>query len=515
MIRIKDLKVGLNEDYLDVLVKKINIKKEDIISYEIIRKSVDARKKDNIFYVYTIDINTNKKIKENKNVFKVKKEEYIYNITGKNLMKNRPVIVGSGPAGLFLGYMLSFAGFKPIIIERGEKVEDRVKTVNEFFKTNKLNTNSNVQFGEGGAGTFSDGKLNTLVKDKNLFQKKVFYIFVENGAPAEIKYVNNPHIGTDKLRDVVKNMREKMISLGAEFRFNSKLTDIIINDNKVEKIIINEKEEIITDNLFLAIGHSARDTFYMLNEKSIKMINKPFAIGIRVMHKQDFINYSQNNNLLKESASYKLTCNIGKRGIYSFCMCPGGYVVNSSSEEGKLTINGMSDYNRDSGVANSAVVVTINEDDYGNNLFDGIKYQRSLEEKTYKLCNGVIPVQEYNDFKNNKVSIKLPFKPMIKGKYELCNLNDLFDKEIKDNLITALEYFNTKIKGFTDEMIIAATEARTSSPVRIIRDENFMSSVKGIYPLGEGAGYAGGITTSAMDGIRVFDSIIKNYKGLI
>ena len=515
MIRIKDLKVGLNEDYLDVLVKKINIKKEDIISYEIIRKSVDARKKDNIFYVYTIDINTNKKIKENKNVFKVKKEEYIYNITGKNLMKNRPVIVGSGPAGLFLGYMLSFAGFKPIIIERGEKVEDRVKTVNEFFKTNKLNTNSNVQFGEGGAGTFSDGKLNTLVKDKNLFQKKVFDIFVENGAPAEIKYVNNPHIGTDKLRDVVKNMREKMISLGAEFRFNSKLTDIIINDNKVEKIIINEKEEIITDNLFLAIGHSARDTFYMLNEKSIKMINKPFAIGIRVMHKQDFINYSQNNNLLKESASYKLTCNIGKRGIYSFCMCPGGYVVNSSSEEGKLTINGMSDYNRDSGVANSAVVVTINEDDYGNNLFDGIKYQRSLEEKTYKLCNGVIPVQEYNDFKNNKVSIKLPFKPMIKGKYELCNLNDLFDKEIKDNLITALEYFNTKIKGFTDEMIIAATEARTSSPVRIIRDENFMSSVKGIYPLGEGAGYAGGITTSAMDGIRVFDSIIKNYKGLI
>ena len=454
MIRIKDLKVGLNEDYLDVLVKKINIKKEDIISYEIIRKSVDARKKDNIFYVYTIDINTNKKIKENKNVFKVKKEEYIYNITGKNLMKNRPVIVGSGPAGLFLGYMLSLSGFKPIIIERGEKVEDRVKTVNEFFKTNKLNTNSNVQFGEGGAGTFSDGKLNTLVKDKNLFQKKVFDIFVENGAPAEIKYVNNPHIGTDKLRDVVKNMREKMIRLGAEFRFNSKLTDIIINDNKVEKIIINEKEEIITDNLFLAIGHSARDTFYMLNEKSIKMINKPFAIGIRVMHKQDFINYSQNNNLLKESASYKLTCNIGKRGIYSFCMCPGGYVVNSSSEEGKLTINGMSDYNRDSGVANSAVVVTINEDDYGNNLFDGIKYQRSLEEKTYKLCNGVIPVQEYNDFKNNKVSIKLPFKPMIKGKYELCNLNDLFDKEIKDNLITALEYFNTKIKGFTDEMII-------------------------------------------------------------
>ena len=515
MIRIKDLKVGLNEDYLDVLVKKINIKKEDIISYEIIRKSVDARKKDNIFYVYTIDINTNKKIKENKNVFKVKKEEYIYNITGKNLMKNRPVIVGSGPAGLFLGYMLSLSGFKPIIIERGEKVEDRVKTVNEFFKTNKLNTNSNVQFGEGGAGTFSDGKLNTLVKDKNLFQKKVFDIFVENGAPAEIKYVNNPHIGTDKLRDVVKNMREKMIRLGAEFRFNSKLTDIIINDNKVEKIIINEKEEIITDNLFLAIGHSARDTFYMLNEKSIKMINKPFAIGIRVMHKQDFINYSQNNNLLKESASYKLTCNIGKRGIYSFCMCPGGYVVNSSSEEGKLTINGMSDYNRDSGVANSAVVVTINEDDYGNNLFDGIKYQRSLEEKTYKLCNGVIPVQEYNDFKNNKVSIKLPFKPMIKGKYELCNLNDLFDKEIKDNLITALEYFNTKIKGFTDEMIIAATEARTSSPDRIIRNENFMSSVKGIYPLGEGAGYAGGITTSAMDGIRVFDSIIKNYKGLI
>ena len=516
MIRVNNIKVYLNEDLTEKTIKKLNIKKEDIISLEIVKESLDARKKDSIHYVYSIDLNlkNEEKVKNYKDVTIPKLEKYTYEITGNKLMNHRPIVVGSGPAGLILSYMLSECGMKPIIIERGQKVEERQKTVEKFWNDNVLNENSNVQFGEGGAGTFSDGKLNTLVKDKNNFMQKVFDIFIENGAPKEIKYSNMPHIGTDILSKVVKNIREKIISNGGEYRFNTCLTDLIIKDNKLVAIKVNNNEEILCDNLFLAIGHSARDTFLMLN-KYLEMESKPFSIGIRVMHDQDMINHSQYGDNQLPPASYKLTYKGKEKGVYSFCMCPGGYVVNSSSEKNKLAINGMSYYKRDSKIANSAIVATVDKNDYGDNLFDGMNFQRNLEEKAYNLENGNIPIQNYIDFKNNKKSENLSLKPKIKGNYSLSNINEILPKNTSKEIINAMEYFGTKIKGFNnDNTIIAAIESRTSSPIRILRDENFKSNISNIYPLGEGAGYAGGITTAAMDGLRVFNSVIKEFKGV-
>ena len=410
--------------------------------------------------------------------------------------------------------MLSINGYNPIIIERGEKIEERVKTVDIFFKEGILNKNSNVQFGEGGAGTFSDGKLNTLVKDIRM--KKVFEIFKEFGAPNEILYENKPHIGTDILRKVIINMRNKMIEYGCEFRYNSTLTNLIIENNKINGIIINDNEEIKCDNLILALGHSARDTFKMLYKNGINMTSKPFSIGIRIQHNQEKINQAMYGKYSKylPPASYKLTYKAkDNRGVYSFCMCPGGYVVNSSSEYGNIVINGMSNYKRDTNNSNSALIVTVDEKDYGTNLFDGMNFQEMLEKKAYEIGKGKIPTQNYIDFKNNKQSIKLLLEPVFKGDYTLSNINDIFPKYICDDLIEAIEYFNTKIKGYNnDDSIISAVESRTSSPVRILRDENYMTNIKGIYPIGEGAGYSGGITTSAMDGIRCFEKIISIYK---
>ena len=520
MIRVRQIKVNIlkdtKEELLSKISKKLDIKKDEIMSYKINKKSIDARDKNNIFYVYEIDLDIKNEndVRFGIDVFKQEKEEYTYKITGKEKMIQRPIIVGSGPSGLFCGYMLCVCGYNPIIIERGEKIEDRIKTVEKFINTGKLNKDSNVQFGEGGAGTFSDGKLNTLVKDKDYKMKKVFEIFVENGAPEEILYENKPHIGTDKLRKVIINMRNKMISLGCEFKFGKTLTDIIIENDTVKKIIVNNNEVIDCDNLILALGHSARDTFKMLNKKGINMISKPFAVGIRIQHEQSMINesmYGKYADVLPPS-SYKLTYKTrDNRGVYSFCMCPGGYVINSSSEDGKLVINGMSNYKRDSKNANSALIVTVSKDDYGNGLFDGIKFQEKLEELAYKIGSGKIPTQNYVDFKENKLSKKLNIKPVFKGEYTLSNINDILPKNICDSLIEAIEYFNTKINGYNTNAIISAVESRTSSPIRIIRDENYETNIKGIYPIGEGSGYAGGITTSAMDGIRCFEKIIGKY----
>ena len=522
MIRVRQIKVSILNDTRDELknkiLKKLNIK--EINDIKIIKKSIDARDKENIFYVYEVDIKTNEKVKFSNDVFETPNEQYKYKITGEKNMKERPIIVGSGPSGLFCAYMLSIEGFKPLIIERGEKVEERIKTIEEFWNNNKLNKNSNVQFGEGGAGTFSDGKLNTLVKDKEYRMKKVFEIFVENGAPKEIMYENKPHIGTDKLIDVVRNIRNKIISLGGEFRFNTCLTDLNIENNKIVSVEVNNNEIIPCDNLILALGHSARDTFKMLHTNNINMISKPFAVGIRIQHTQEMINNSQYGKYGKilPPSSYKLTYKTkDNRGVYSFCMCPGGYVVNSSSEDGKLVINGMSNYKRDTKNANSALIVTVDENDYGNDLFDGMSFQEKLEENAYKIGNGKIPTQKYIDFKNDIESINLGcVSAVFKGDYKLSNINDILPKYICDSLIEAIEYFNTKINGYSNEdSIISAVESRTSSPIRILRDENYMSNIKGIYPIGEGAGYSGGITTSAMDGIRCFEKIINIYKNVL
>ena len=519
MIRVRNIKLLIEEDREDNLLKKVSkkLRINNINSYKIVKKSIDARDKSSIYYVYELDIDTNDKVKiDNKDIFNTPNEEYKYSITGTNKLNNRPIIIGSGPAGLFCGYLLSEAGFNPLIIEQGEPIEKRVETVEEFFKANKLNTLSNVAFGEGGAGTFSDGKLNTLVKDKRFIGKKVFEIFIENGAPSEILYLNKPHIGTDILRKVIVNMRNKIINMGGEFRFNTKLTDINVVDNKVSSIIVNFNEEIKCDVLVLAIGHSSRDTFKMLYDKGFSMKSKNFAVGFRIEHSQDMINKSQYGEKYKllPPADYKLTHQSSNgRGVYSFCMCPGGFVVNASSEENRLVVNGMSNYKRDEKNSNSAIVVTVTNKDYGDGVLAGVEYQRRLEEKAYFLGSGLIPIQKYIDFKNNNTSTLLgEVIPNTKGDYKLSNLRSIFSEDINSSLIEGIESFGNKIKGFNrDDSILLGVESRTSSPVIIERDENFNSSITGIYPCGEGAGYAGGITTAAIDGIKVFEKIIEKY----
>lgn len=517
MLKIREIKLGINstdKDLENKVLKILNIKKNDLISLKITKKSIDARKKDNIHYVYEVNVNIPNENKYlNKNIIKVKEEPYTFKITGEKELNTRPIIIGSGPAGLFAAYLLAENGYKPLIIERGEKIEDRVKTVNKFWETGILNENSNVQFGEGGAGTFSDGKLNTLVKNKENRMTKVFETFVSNGAPNEILYLNHPHIGTDLLQKVIINMRNNIIKMGGEFKYNSTLTDLIIEGNQIKGIIINDKEKIMTDVLVLAIGHSARDTFEMLI-KYLEIQSKPFAIGIRISHKQELINKNQYGTNKLGAASYKLTYNTDNRGIYSFCMCPGGFVVNASSEKNKLVINGMSNHARDEENANSAIIVTVNQNDFGNNPLDGIKLQREIEEKAYKLGHGNIPVQLYKDFKNKKISNNFKsVKPIFKGNYTFVDINQILPEYICNSLIKGIDYFNSKIKGFNqDDAIIAAPETRTSCPIRILRNENLQANIKGIYPCGEGAGYAGGITTSAMDGIKIAEAIAKEYK---
>ena len=519
MIRLNEIKVPVTSDSYDYLLKKVsnrlNVSKEDVKEIKIIKKSIDARNKSNILFNYELNISINNEDRI-KNISKVSEEHYKCPNHGNELLDQRPIVVGSGPCGLFCSYILALEGYKPIVIERGEKIEDRVKTVDDFWNNNKLNQESNVCFGEGGAGTFSDGKLNTLVDDSFCRIKKVFETFVECGADSNILYINKPHIGTDVLRNVIINLRNTIIKLGGEFRYNSCLTDVIIEDNKLSKIIINNKDELNCNVLVLAIGHSARDTIEMLNNKKLEMEPKPFAVGLRIQHKQEMIDNNQYGSFSKylPHASYKLTYKASNnRGVYTFCMCPGGYVVNSSCEKDHLIVNGMSNNARDSENANSAIVVTVGPDDFGTNTLDGLKFQRELEKKAYEIGNGKIPVQLLGDYRNNIISKEFKsINPVMKGDYIFSNLNDLFPNYINESIKEALLSWDNKINGFNhDDSILAGVESRTSSAIRIIRDFNFESNIKGIYPSGEGAGYSGGITTSAVDGIKTAEKIIEKY----
>ena len=525
MIRIRQVKIKVLEDnedkWLEVISRKLRIKKSNIIKVVILKKSIDARDKNNIYFVYEFNVLVKN---ENEVLKKVKSEDIsIYlepklEITkGVENLDSRIVIVGAGPAGLFASYLLSEYGYHPLIIEQGKMVEERIVDVEKFWKENILDLNSNVQFGEGGAGTFSDGKLNTLIKDKENLKQKVLEIFVTNKAPKEIMYLANPHIGTDNLRVVIKNMRENIIKMGGEFRFQTKLTNLIIEDKKLVGIEVNNKEIIKTKNLILAIGHSARDTFQMLLENKLEIIPKPFAVGVRVMHNASLINENQYGKFSKylTPASYKLTYTSNdKRGVYSFCMCPGGYVVNAASEKKRLVVNGMSNYKRDTKVSNSAIVVTVSSKDYGNDTLDGVKFQRELESLAYNLGHGKIPIQLLKDFKSNQKSTSLgKIIPVTKGEYELANLRSILPSFIVNSILEAIIDFDKKIPGFaSDDTILAGVETRTSSPIRIVRDMNFQSNIKGIYPCGEGAGYAGGITSSAIDGLKIAKYLISKYQ---
>lgn len=525
MLRVRQIKLPINHNENDLklkISKKLKIKKNDILNYKLNKQSIDARNKNNLMYVYEVDVN----IKNEKQILKkhltditeTPDETYKLPKMGNKNLNYQIIIVGSGPAGLFAGYMLSKAGYKPLIIERGEDIDHRIKTVEKFWETGELDLNSNVQFGAGGAGTFSDGKLNTGVKDKFNRNKEVLRTFVKHGAPKEILYSNKPHIGTDLLRNTIKNMINEIINMGGEIKYQTCLTNIITDNNKLTHIEINHQKIIPCEHLILALGHSSRDTFEMLLKQKVEIIPKPFAVGIRIQHPQSLINHSQyGSNLPLPPASYKLTYQTSKkRGVYSFCMCPGGCVVNASSEKNMLVVNGMSNHNRDSENANSAIIVTVSPKDYGESPLDGIKFQRKLEKKAYEIGQGNIPIQLFKDFIQNKPSEKFnSINPVFKGKYTLTNLRDIFPPYIIEALIEGIQNFNTKIKGFNcDDAILAACESRTSSPIKILRDENFNSNIQGIYPCGEGAGYAGGITTSAIDGIKVAETIIQNYKPL-
>jgi len=528
MLRVRQVKIEVfsdtKENLLKAVAKKLKISCEDIGSISVFKKSIDARNKNEIFYVYEVDVSVKgettvlKRLKST-DVFIAPDMGYKFSKTGVESLKHPPVIVGAGPAGLFAAYILCENGYNPIIIERGEDIDTRIKTVEQFWKNGILNKNSNVQFGEGGAGTFSDGKLNTLIKDKDNRCRKVLETFVKFGAPENILYEQKPHIGTDLLSKVIKNMRDAILSMGGIVMYNSCLTDIVEDNGELSAIVINGEKTIPCEALVLAIGHSARDTFSMIHSHGIDMRAKPFAVGVRVQHSQGMINFSQYGAKYKDDlppASYKLTYQTNDgRGVYTFCMCPGGYVVNASSEDGRLAINGMSYNDRSGDNANSAVIVTITPDDFGGHPLDGVEFQRLLEEKAYIAGGGKIPTQLLADFKNGKTSCKYgDIKPCFKGGYAFADINDILPEKICNAIKEAFGDFGRKIKGFdNDDAILAAVESRTSSPVRIERDDDGMSSIKGIYPCGEGAGYAGGITSAAMDGIKIAEKIGKRYKG--
>ena len=518
MIRISNIKIYediSNEEVFNLVIKKYKMIKENINEWHISKKSVDARKKDDVHYSYSIDI----EIKNEEKFLKDKNISKIQPTSSPEIQLNmnksiKPVIVGAGPAGLFAALTFVQNGYKPIIIEQGQTVEERTKSVDNFINNGILNTNTNVQFGEGGAGNFSDGKLTSGINSP--YCKKVLQEFVNFGAPEQILYLTKPHIGTDNLINIIKNIREYIISKGGQFLFNAKFIDFETVNNNVSKISVlhlynNSVETIEANVLILAIGHSSRDTFKKIYEKGLFLEPKNFSVGVRIEHLQSEINKAQYGTITKlklPSADYKLAYHSPSgRSCYTFCMCPGGVVMPSSSEQNTIVTNGMSYFARDGKNANSAVLVNVMPSDFDNNSpLAGIDFQKNLEEKSFILggSNYFAPVQRFEDFdKNIKSEFIGSVNPSYKPGYTLSNLNDIMPEFVSDTLKEGIKYFDTKLHGFANpDSILTGMETRSSSPVRILRNENFISNVGGIYPCGEGAGYAGGIMSAAVDGIK-------------
>lgn len=526
MIRINNIKIYEDiseEKILNLVVEKYKMLKKDIEEWHISKKSIDARKKDNVHYSYSIDISikNEEKFLKNKDVSLIKKfKQPQFQL---NLNKSiRPVIVGAGPSGLFAALTFVKNGYKPIVIEQGQQVDERKKSVDNFINNGVLNTNSNVQFGEGGAGTFSDGKLTSGINSP--YCKTVLEEFVSFGAPKQILYLTKPHIGTDNLVNIIKNMRNYIISQGGTFLFNTKFINLETISNSVSKVIVhnldtNSIEKIDANVVILAIGHSSRDTFKKIYEKGLLLEPKNFSVGVRIEHLQSEINKAQYGTLTKlnlPSADYKLAYHAPSgRSCYTFCMCPGGTVMPSSSEENTIVTNGMSYFARDGKNANSAVLVNVTPEDFENtvNPLSGVDFQKNLEEKAFVLggSNYFAPVQRFEDFnKNLKSTFIGTVEPSYKPGYSLANLNDIMPKFVSDTLKEGIKYFDTKLHGFSNpDSILTGMETRSSSPVRILRNEDLVSNINGIYPCGEGAGYAGGIMSAAVDGIKCAIAAIK------
>lgn len=529
MIRINEIRQELEGTADDLKAKCatiLKIKKEQIESFSVARKSIDSRKKDDIFFSYAVDVSVvgdEERIIKRINSNKVSlTKEYVYEMPDiKRNSKLRPVIVGFGPAGMFAALTLARAGFNPVVLERGNDVDTRTNDIKSFFETKKLNVESNVQFGEGGAGTFSDGKLTTGIKSP--LCRKVFEEFFSHGAPEEIMYSATPHIGTDKLVNVVKNIRNEIISLGGEVKFGAKLTQVVCYNNFVQGIeyeMNNRKYDMEVDTLIVAVGHSARDTVKMLYEKGIVMMQKPFSVGARIEHPREFINKAQYGKFASHkalpAAVYKLACHFEhERGAYTFCMCPGGTVISATSEENGVVTNGMSEYARDKENSNSAILVNVYPEDFpSSDVLSGFELQRNIEHKAYDLAGGgyAAPCQLVGDFLNDTPSKKLSFvKASFTTGVTPSDLRQVLPKKVTDTMAYALVQMDKKLKGFAlPDAVLTGPESRSSSPVRIIRDDVFQTNIRGIYPCGEGAGYAGGIVSAAVDGIKCAHAVLED-----
>jgi uncharacterized FAD-dependent dehydrogenase len=516
MLKIDNIKLPITakiEELDSVVMSKLGCGK--IKNLTILKKSIDARDKGKINYIYSVAVELdNEDFYLNSAITKYNSPiKTIAEITSGMVWKSKyqPVVVGMGPAGMFIALTLATMGAKPIVFERGSMASERKEAIDKFFLTNILDTETNVQFGEGGAGTFSDGKLNTNLR--NEFIAIVLNEFVRCGAPEEIMYESKPHIGTDKLLEVVQNMRKKLVELGGEVHFNSKITNIMTDGNKLKGVEVNGAT-VPCDRAFFAIGHSARDTYKMLYDNGLKMEQKAFSLGVRIEHKQEEINksqYGRSYNLLPP-ADYKMAVHLKDRSLYTFCMCPGGKVINASSEAEHLCVNGMSEYKRDFTNANSAILVGVTPADFDTeHPLSGIDFQRKYENLAYKASNSYkAPVQTLGDLFKGKESKSIgEVKPSIESGYTLCDLRSCLPDFVVKGIIQGVPIMARKLYGFDRyDSILTGVEARSSSPVRILRDDNYQTNIEGLYPVGEGAGYAGGITSSAIDGIKCVMHII-------
>lgn len=536
MLRLSNIKIGINEaadtgaeraTLRKKILSRLRIREEELKDFTIVKKSVDARKKEDIVYVYTVDIEPSQEkrlLAKGANKDMAQAPEIISKavLKGSERLTERPVVIGTGPAGFFAGLILARNGYRPILFERGWDVDARTAAIKGFWKEGRLNPDSNVQFGEGGAGTFSDGKLTTLISDSRC--DLVLKEFTMAGAPQEILYTSKPHIGTDLLKGVVKNLRRDIIAHGGDVRFNARVTDFIVEGGQMKALVINGSETVRCNIVLLAIGHSARDTFEVLYHRGVMMSPKSFSIGVRIEHPQKLINLAQYGSSSDHpglgAADYKLAYHTkGGRSAYTFCMCPGGYVVAAASEEHCLVTNGMSEFRRDGENANAALLVGVTPADFtGDHPLAGIEFQRKWEGLAFDTGGRdyKAPVQLTGDFLADQVSTAWgSVKPTYLPGVVFAPLNQCLPGYVIETMKEAIVHFNTKIKGFAmPDGILTGVETRSSSPVRINRDENFLSNIAGLYPVGEGAGYAGGIISAAVDGIKIAERVMERFAPL-